>query len=110
MAQDPSAYPNHRVLGVEHSSYRGATQTLKTLGTSVIKRRSKHTKTAQETAWLITGSTDVTEPAAGNSKHWLIRCKVLSCVGSTDDATPDRPTKSNQIAGVVVQRDNKLDL
>jgi len=51
LAQDPSAYPNPRVLGVVHSSYRGATQTLKTLGTSVIKHRSKHTKTAQETAW-----------------------------------------------------------
>ena len=49
-AQDPKAHPNPRVLGVVHSSYRGATQTLKTLGTSVIKRGSKHTKTAQETA------------------------------------------------------------
>ena len=45
-AQDPKAHPNPRVLGVVQSSYRRATRTLKTLGTSEIERGSKHTKSA----------------------------------------------------------------
>ena len=46
-AQDPKAHPNPRVLGVVQSSYRRATRTLKTLGTSEIERGSKHTKSAR---------------------------------------------------------------
>ena len=50
LAQDPKVHPNPRVLGIVQGSYRRATRTLKTLGTSEIERGSKHTKTAQETA------------------------------------------------------------
>src|SRR6185312_7341639 len=47
-AQDPKAHPNPRVLGVVQNSYRRATRTLKTLGTSEIEHESKHTKSARK--------------------------------------------------------------
>jgi len=47
-AQDPKAHPKPRVLGVVQSSYRRATRTLKTLGTSEIEHGSKHTKSARK--------------------------------------------------------------
>ena len=58
---------------------------------------------------VFTGSTDVTEPAAKKSYHWLIRRNGLNRVGSTGDSAPDDPTKSNCNAGVVVQSDLKMD-
>jgi len=43
---------------------------------------------------VFTGLTDVTEPAARQSKHRLIRHIDLNSVGSTSDSVPDDPTKS----------------
>jgi len=51
---------------------------------------------------VFTGLTDVTEPAAGKSYHWLIRCSDLNSIGSTGDTAPDDPTKSNPNVGAVV--------
>ena len=43
---------------------------------------------------VFTGLTDVTEPAARQSKHRLIRRIGLNSVGSTGESAPDDLTKS----------------
>ena len=48
----------------------------------------------QQVKKVFTGLTDVTEPAARQSKHRLFRRIGLNSVGSTSDSAPDDPTKS----------------
>ena len=92
-----------------------------TLGISKIKHGSKHTKIVLENA-RYNSPVDLTymnlntsvKPVRQSwqqekSNHRLIRRIGLNNVGSTVDATPDDPTKSNSSVGAVVQRGNKTN-
>ena len=91
----------------------------KALGTNKIQHRSKHQKTARETARYIApvdpthkGLSTSVKPKIQSlqrkSEHRLIHRMCLNCVGSTGVSTLDDPAKSKQIAGAVVQRDCKM--
>ena len=93
----------------------------KALGTNKIQHRSKHRKTARETARYIapvdpthkglsTSVKPMIQSLQRKSEHWLIRRMCLNCVGSTGVSTLDDPAKSKPIAGSVDQRDHKIEI
>ena len=102
-AQDPKAHPNPRVLGVVQNSYRRATRTLKTLGTSEIEHGSKHTKSARKQhgilspveptyttwvrrsiRWYRAGSRWTASAGWSDARFWTASVQPTPCTGWSD--------------------------
>ena len=102
----PKYTSNPNVLGEVRCSYGKATPTQNNLSNKRDKSRKQTRRSSvrectvyehrlnRQVKKVFTSLTDVTEPAARQSKHWLIRRIGLNSVGSTGDSTPDDPTKS----------------